>query len=366
MTMAKSPENTRVALISDIHFGARVNNEIFLKHFALFFDTVFFPYLDEQKITTVLLAGDFFDQRKTINLRTLSYINKHFVAPATERKLDIHFVLGNHDTFFKSTNDLNSPSEIFQNSDVVKIYEEPTEIDVHGSKLLMLPWINKANEEESLKAIKDSNAEYLIGHLDLNGFYLNSGMTQSHGIDPSVFSKFQKVFTGHYHKKQDNGKIYYLGSPYQITWADYQEEKGFYDFDLKDNVLKFVKNPYWMFDKIFYDEETIDVDKFEVDHLKSKYIRLIITAAKDRIKLDRFIDRVYDADPANLSLIEEIPDYSGDGTTEGKMNLEMDTGTLIEGYIDAEIHDPSIDKDALKKFMRELHADAISKKSYVA
>ena len=88
-----------------------------------------------------------------------------------------------------------------------------------------------------------------MGHLELQGFYVNKHLVMDdHGMDSNIFSKFEKVFSGHYHTRSDNGKIFYLGNPYEMYWTDVNDIRGFHIFDTETLIHTPVNNPY----KLFY------------------------------------------------------------------------------------------------------------------
>ena len=57
----------KIALVTDLHFGARGDSVPFDNFFKKFYDDTFFPYLVEHGIKTIFDLGDTFDRRKYIN-----------------------------------------------------------------------------------------------------------------------------------------------------------------------------------------------------------------------------------------------------------------------------------------------------------
>ena len=96
-------------MVTDLHFGARSDSVAFDAHFRKFYEEVFFPELIEQGIKTVFDLGDTFDRRKYINYNTLKSCKEYFFDRLQELDIDLHMIPGNHDTYFKNTNDVNSP-----------------------------------------------------------------------------------------------------------------------------------------------------------------------------------------------------------------------------------------------------------------
>ena len=247
----------KIALITDTHWGARNDSAIFANFFSKFYDNVFFPYLDEHDIKTCIHLGDVVDRRKYINFKTANDLRENFVERLWEMNVDTHMIVGNHDIYYKNTNQVNSLTELFSTADHILepwIYAEPREYDFDGTKILMMPWINSDNYLECMDAIKETSAEIMMGHLEINGFEMHRGHICDTGFDINMFSRFDTVFSGHFHHKSTQGGVSYLGNPYEITWSDYNDERGFHIFDTETRELTFIKNPYRMFYKIYYDD----------------------------------------------------------------------------------------------------------------
>ena len=90
-------------------------------------------------------------------------------------------------------------------------------VDFDGTKILMMPWINPENEADSIELLKTAEADVCMGHFDLNGFSMNDAMTQTHGHDKSIVSRFEKTYSSHFHHKNDDGQVYYLGNLLSIA-----------------------------------------------------------------------------------------------------------------------------------------------------
>ena len=268
-------------------------------------------------------------------------------------KYNVHMLLGNHCTYYKNTNRINSPELLLEKYDNITIYSEPKHLKLGNKKFLMLPWINKENIEDITNLLNTSEADICCGHLELAGFEMNAGMVMDHGMDHKLFHRFKRVWSGHYHHKSKKGNIQYLGNPYQMFWNDYKDTRGFHIYDTESDRLKFVRNPYEIFDKIFYDDTSVDYNKQDVSDYKDKYIKLIVEEKRDYQMFETLVDRLYNVGVHDVKIIETLVD------TEDLDDIELnvkDTLTLLSEYID-EI-ELAVDKTDLKKLMQSLYIES--------
>ena len=224
----------KIALITDTHFGARKANTVFHDYFKKFYDNIFFPTIRERKIKNVIHLGDSFDNRKNVDFWALDWAKEVVYDKLEECKTQVYTIVGNHDVYFKNTNDINAIDALLTSYKNIKHYSSATEVDIDGFKSLLLPWICQDNYKESMKIVKNSKSKVAFGHLELNGFALFPGVVQTNahmGLNPSYFQHFDVVFSGHYHTRSNDGKIFYLGNPYQMYWNDVDDPRGFHIFD---------------------------------------------------------------------------------------------------------------------------------------
>ena len=243
-----------VALITDQHLDGRKGSVIFWEYFLEFYNEVFFPTLQKKGITTVIDLGDTFDNRKGIDFNVWNRIRRLYFDRIRELGITLHMITGNHDVYYKNTNDINSPELLLSDYENIIVYSKPTTTTIEGVPICIIPWINYENEAETYQEIKQTSAKIVMGHLELDGFEITPGMLYEGGMSPDVFIKFKQVFSGHFHHKSRKGNITYLGNPYQMFWNDYKDPRGFHLYEPSSNKLSFIKNPYEIFQKIYYDD----------------------------------------------------------------------------------------------------------------
>lgn len=350
---------TKIAIISDTHFGVRSGSEIFHNNSKKFLDEIFFPYLKNNKITKLFHLGDLVDTRKYINYYSAKRLREDFLDPLKKMNIEIHIILGNHDVYHKNTNDVNAIQELVDSKyDNFTIYYKPTEIEVYNTKVLMLPWICDDNKTKTYEMIQKSRSPICMGHLELSGFEMFKGSMVSHGDDPENFSKFDMVFSGHYHHKSNKKNIYYLGSHAEFTWSDFDDKKGFHIFDFSNRNLEFITNPYPVFKKIYYDDSVNDYSSFEFEN-KEEYkdciIKVIVNNKENAYYFDKFIDSLEKCSPSEFQIIDNDFNYQNDD----EISEIESTIDIFKNYIDKNQF-KNVNKNDLENMVLKLYNEALS------
>jgi len=350
----------KVAIITDQHFGARNDSVGFLEFFQEFYDNTFFPAIDAAGISTVLILGDTFDRRKYVNFYSLQRAKEMFFDKLAARNINVYMLAGNHDTYYKNTNDVNSPDLLLCEYENITVIDTPQTIHLNyedtSADVLMLPWICADNYQQSMDEINNTSATLCMGHLEIAGFAMHRGMESHEGLSKDLFKRFDMVFSGHYHHRSSSDHIYYLGNPYELTWQDYNDPRGFHLFDLATRGLEFIQNPNRMFFRVEYDDkETEPLDLSECD-FKGKFVKLIVVNKTDYYKFDQFTQKLYNKGCADIKIVENFSEFE-EGTIDGDINLE-DTMSVLENYVDSIQTDS--DKEKIKQYMKELYTEAVN------
>lgn len=349
----------KIALITDTHWGVRNDSPVMHDYMKRFLDNVFFPQLAANGVEHVVHLGDLVDRRKFINYNTASRLRKDFLEPLSKSGKQLYIIAGNHDTYYKNTNSLNSLREILFGYNNINIYDEvPEAIDFDGTKILMLPWICSENKESILKAIKETTAPIVMGHLELGGFEMYRGHVNDHGDDPKLFDKFDIVCSGHYHTRSNNGNIYYLGTPCEYTWSDYNDPKGFHILDTETRQLQFIRNPDTLFVKFHYDDLNKQMDEvllIDESQFKGKYVKVIVRNKTNPYWFDNIIDRMEKNGVADLQVVEDHfhLDLEEDSDI---VNEAEDTMTILRKYINGLQF--NTDKKRVENIIQNLYIEA--------
>ena len=304
----------KIALITDQHLDGRKGNINFWNYFQKFYDNIFFPTLEKEGITTIIDLGDTFDNRKSMDYNTFNRVDANYFRRLVN--YDVHMLLGNHCTYYKNTNAINSPELLLEKYSNITIYSEPKNIKLGSKKFLMMPWINSGNREQCLEYINQGESEIMCGHLECDGFEVTPGMHFEGGFKVSDFKKFKRVWSGHFHHKSKHGNVQYLGNPYQMYWNDYKDSRGFHIYDTESDRLKFVANPYEIFEKIFYDDAKYDYNKSDVSDYKDKFIKIIVEEKRDYQMFETLVDRLYNVGAHDVKIVETLVDADGIDDTD--------------------------------------------------
>lgn len=352
----------KIALITDTHFGGRGDSPIFSDFIGRFYSEVFFPYLKANDIDTIIHLGDIVDRRKYISYLSLRKFRDQFINRVIDANFNLHVIIGNHDTFYKNTNEVNCMTELFGTNQPNNIhwYTEATNIKFGSTEILFVPWMCSDNFEPTIEKIADTDAQVCFGHLELAGFEMQKGTVIDHGYDAKIFKKFDIVLSGHYHHRSTKGNVTYLGCPYEIVWSDFDDPKGFHVFDTETREIEFVKHDLTLFEKYHYD----DLDKLRGDvvlddysFLKGKFVKVIVKNKTNPYWFDSVIDRIERAGVADLQVVEDHLhlDLEEDSSI---ISEAEDTLTIIRKFSDQYISNKD-NVPKLNKLLGDLYIEAM-------
>lgn len=353
---------TKLALITDTHWGVRNDNVAFLDNSKRFLDEIFFPYIDKNNIGTVVHLGDIVDRRKYININTARRLREDFLDKIKERNIEFHLIAGNHDTYFKNTNEVNAIKELVENAyPSFKTYTKHAEsVTFDGVPILFIPWICDDNRKQILDAIQSTPAQIAMGHLEIQGFEMYRGSIVSHGDDRGVFDRFDIVMSGHYHHRSTDGHIYYLGSHGEFTWSDFDDPRGFHIFDTATRELTFIENPFTMFKKVWYNDADDSFLQKKIDYKQyaGSLIKVIVTNKTNHYWFDKFIENLESENPIDIQIVEDHLNLNMENDQD-IVNEAESTIDIFKKYIDA-YELKNVNKDKLTKKIFDLYNEAVS------
>ena len=200
----------RAIFFTDIHFGLKSNSRTHNQDCLNFVDFVI-KTGKEQNCETCVFLGDWHNNRASLQIGTLNY-SVQAIDKLSAAFDQIIFIPGNHDEHYRDTREMNSVVWA-KKYDNVRIFDEITTVD----DVCITPWL--VGDEH--KQIKKIEAKYMFGHFELPSFYMNA-MVQMPDVGDLRRDdlKCETVFTGHFHKRQTNKNITYIGNAFPHNYAD--------------------------------------------------------------------------------------------------------------------------------------------------
>lgn len=351
----------KIALLTDTHFGVRNDNPIVLENMKRSMD-FFFREIEARKIDDIIHLGDLYDRRKYVNYLTSSVCRNSFLVPAS-RNYRTHIVIGNHDQYFKNTHEVNALRELVAGRYAnINVYSTPSEVNVAGLDILLLPWISDDNRDVAEQAIKNSTARVAMGHLELTGFEMYRGVPMQHGDDPNLYSKFEGVYTGHYHRRSSLDNVHYIGAMGEYTWSDYGCPRGFTILDTETLDMEFVENPNRLFRQIRYDDANdkdvlTTVKSIDFSEYANTYVKVVVTNRENPFAFETMMDRLYEANPVDISIVDDVDTFV-DNLEDEEVDEAQDTPSILDSYISGLTL--SVPEQKMKDYMRSVYKTAIS------
>lgn len=347
----------KLAILNDTHCDVRNSADIFLENQTRFYTDTFFPYCQDNGITQVLHLGDYYDNRKQISVKAINHNRRIFLDPLRDLGMRMDIIPGNHDVYYKNTNDLCTLKELlghYMNN--IHIVMEPSVLEYDELKIGMVPWINNQNYDFTVDWLQNTKASIICAHLELNGFDMMRGVKSTSGMDAALFKRFDMVLSGHFHTKSQRDNIHYLGNQMELTWSDAGDPKYFHVLDTETRELTPVRNPHTLFEKIVYNDREIDYNSnYELGDLSKKFIKVVVAQKSDHFTFERFLDRIQSQNIYELKIAENFQEFIGENVDDDGLSVE-DTTELLNTYVDNVETD--LDKDRIKNEMSDLMNEA--------
>jgi len=190
-----------------------------------------------------------------------------------------------------------------------------------------------------------------MGHLELQGFRVNSHVVMEHGFDSKLFEKFKLVFSGHYHTRSNNGTVFYLGNPYELYWNDVNDKRGFTIFDTETLKHTPVDNPYRMFYNVYYEDtnhQTFDSREYE-----NKIVKIIVRKKSDSKQFEKFLDKLYSSGVHELKIVENFQIQESE---EFEAFESEDTLSILNRYVEESEID--LEKSIIQRMIQSIYQEA--------
>lgn len=349
----------KIGIIADTHFGARSDSPHHLVHMVRYFRDQFFPEIERRGVRAVVHLGDLVDRRKYVNFKTAETLRREFLEPLADKRIRTEIICGNHDVSFKNTNETNALTELVgERYEGVRVHTGPDTVDVGGLDICLVPWICQANERETMDEISSTSAPYCMGHLELAGFKMYRSSQDSHGLDPSVFKRFDAVLSGHYHHRSTRGNVLYVGAPYEMTWADHDDERGFHVLDTETLDLEYVRNTVPLHAKVHYSDEVRD----DTGSLAGRIVKVIVSSREDGRAFDEFMRGIESQSPADVQVVEDNLRLDLEPTEDDpEMEGSEDTSSILKRAVD-DLDQEDVDKASLGRLLMDVYQEAVNRR----
>lgn len=339
----------KIVLITDTHLGIRNSNIHFLEYQKERWKELF-EYMRKNGIKELFHGGDFFDNRNSISIVALKYLNE-FLFLVEEYDIKITAIVGNHDVAFKNDNSLNAPESLLP----FKIISDSAVTLKHGNITIdMIPWINNANYNEIRQFITSSKSDMCIGHFEVNGApFHKGGHVCEGGIDASLFSSYKKVLSGHFHTRSKVGKVEYIGAGFDYTWADWNDPRGFVVIDCDTADIEYVDWTTFMFVMGEMDADGNVTYMPDCQDVSGKYVRIISEATPNK-NMEESLARIDSLHPAELQV------FFRDEKSVNKVDVDLSTAT-DDTHVMKKVLEVSIENDEFRsevsKYLEELYRE---------
>lgn len=339
-----------IAIVGDLHFGIKDSCDNYVAYQSMFFEDILFPKLKADNIKNIVILGDIFHNRKTVNIKVVDKVKTLF-NQLSEIVDNIYITLGNHDFYYKTSYEISFVETLLAENPKIRTFGDKA----FGKSLFVKYKTTRDEYVEFFKSVKNrEEIEYIYGHFDLVTFMYNAAMSNNNEFDLKAkdirkyFPNLKKVFTGHYHSPQEKDFIKYLGVPYELTWSEAGQNLGF--CVLKKDDVEFIKNPNIMYNKLILPlSEYLDTTKYKTPY--KQVFKIIYNDSKQFYEADRLnrelTDLGHNCIVINMELFKD-PKISNDTMESSDMNIEH----MIKEYIDCcEVVAPEDKEEFLAAFM---------------
>lgn len=310
---------SKFVIVTDTHLGYRNGSDEYHNIATSLFSKIV-EVAEERSIKSLIHAGDFFESRKAIPVKTIP-IARDIIHSLKKQFNDIYILAGNHDIHYRDKIDPTS-LDMFLDIPGITIVKEPITI----GDICLQPWL----VDEFKHQFDPHEGTYLIGHFEMSGITINRAGTESkNGISPSLFKGYKLVLSGHYHTRSTIGNIIYLGSPYHLTFND-EGERGFYIFDDTDGSLELI--PFDKYPKFI----VFEYDKIDMNKVTGNNIKIVFTDDIGTTKINTINNKILDANPNQL-FVEFSFRESFNNEIQNDQNVDeiIDIRSIEKKYLDS-------------------------------
>lgn len=336
-------------ILGDTHFGVRNFDMFYYGKQRDFYINLLFPYMEEHGIDTIWQTGDLFEVRKSTNNEMVECIRKDIFDYMLDNKINFYTLAGNHDLFLRHSSRIYNPLNVLSDYPNIHFIREFDTISFGGLGIDFIGWMNKDNKERIKKEIELSCSLYALGHFEISGFPMHKGIENKDGFESHFLSGYTKVYSGHFHTQSEKENIKYVGTPYETSWDDFDDPKGFHVFDTETRSTKFVQNTDFIYKKISYPVDNLAT--FNYLHFEGSVLKCVVNE-RDK-KLDYFLDSLAKVNTNELSVIDNTDFIVSD--EEVNIEVESTLSILINTVRNSQMNN----KRSIIKVLKEVYGESL-------
>lgn len=343
---------TKILALGDLHIGARGGSKYMREFIFNYLCDYVIPYCAKHNIKDIIQTGDITDIRKLIYAMDVYLLQTRLIPALQEHGITMHVIPGNHDIALADSVEI-SWTNVLQELSGGYIVEYATADDytIAGQKICMVPWVCRTNLELTKEVIQNSKASVCVGHFEIAGFEMYRGTVSEHGsITEGELKGFKVVKSGHYHTRNGNGFIEYVGTPYHLTWQDYPdgENRGFEVWEMDNNEIvsqEFVPNTenQSVF-RVFIYDQSLDanfkkyVDPAYLDKelgFSGQIVRVQVTNREaSKNSFNKFVDAMKRCNAIDYMIIDKTELVATSEVTVDEAVLQMDVLQILNDKVE--------------------------------
>lgn len=351
----------KITLVGDLHLGIRNNSMEWLQIQKDFLLDFLINKVDEdfdQDRDILILEGDIFHSRESINVRVHDEALTIFKKLSEKFKRGVYIIIGNHDVYYKDRNAVHSLKAISHLADNIHVFENPEVLTINGDKsFLMLPWVEDTSKITSIISDHKDVCDYIVCHADIKGVRFNKWTKVEHGVEVSDLAAYKRVYSGHIHIRQEFKNVLYTGTPYQMDRGDRDNTKGFYQLDLTGSEIaeEFIENTQSPVYKKFDAYELLQMPANEiVEIFGNAFVDIMISVnLVNKFPVTRFLEIVEKSGYRKVEFFTYV-DKVEDETATADFNPEdqFNVIDIFKGYLKSKDYPTSFKTDLAKKFIQ--------------
>jgi DNA repair exonuclease SbcCD nuclease subunit len=338
--MKSSMDLSKIVMFTDIHFGLRNNSKEHNENCLNFIEWMI-EQAKKHDIKTCVFGGDWHHVRAAINVATLNYsvnclklINDYFDHT--------FFIIGNHDLYYRDKYELHSLPYITQFPKIQVIDKIATYEDI-----TFAPWL----VAEDWKKVQKIKSPYMFGHFELPKFKMNAMVDMpDHGmLNENHFINQKMVFSGHFHKRQNKGKIWYIGNCFPHNYSDvWDDDRGIMIWKNRETP-EFMSWPNAPKFRILNFSDVLTDPESLIDKNTWVKINIDVPASYEDIQ---FVKELLENNLGAKEVQLVTPKIQDDNDDEVNIDFES-VDSIVISHLDS-IESNSIDKQKLKKIYQEI------------